>query len=433
MQECLDEETIAALVDGSLSADRLPAVEAHLARCMSCEEIVGDAVFGAGQRTMPVERQTPVEISPKQGADSLEDTRPSGGWPAAVTSELQPSTIVAEKYLIERVLGHGGMGRVFAARHLTLGHEVAIKVLRFEGTEMAARFLREAQTCARLGNEHIVRAFDLGRLPDGAPYLVMERLTGEDLAQVIARGPVPISAAVQHVVEACTGIAAAHAAGIVHRDLKPANLFLTERPGKSPLVKVVDFGLSKVLKASGGSAGLSLTSTGKILGSPLYMSPEQIRASREVTDSTDIWSLGVILYELLTGTPPFAALGVSALAIKIATEPPERPSLLRPEIGSALEAVVLRCLEKAPERRFKSASELHDALAPFVASKTAVSLDPFSRSRRRRTMVWGGLAALIVLGVGFTILQAKLGVPDAALGTATSEGELGASPSASNK
>lgn len=400
--ECLDDETIAALVAGSLSAERLPAAEAHIARCPRCEQIVGDAAFGAAEGTSRMDAAPAGANGRIHRTSALFEVAPSQIRPFTATGELQPGAVVADKYLVESALGHGGMGQVFAARHLTLGHQVAIKVLRLEGSEMTARFLREAQTCAQLGNEHIVRAFDIGRLPDGAPYLVMERLMGEDLSQVIADGPVPITTAVRYVMEACTGIGAAHAAGIVHRDLKPANLFLTVRSNGSTLVKVVDFGISKLLEAADRSVNLTLTSTGMVLGSPLYMSPEQIRASREITARTDIWSLGVILYELLTGRTPFKAPSISALSVMIATEAVKRPSSLRAGIGSGLDAVVLRCLEKDPARRYSSASELSEALVLFL-NGDAASITPAvakPASLRRSTMVWSGVAVASALVAG---------------------------------
>jgi serine/threonine protein kinase len=274
--------------------------------------------------------------------------------------------VLANKYRLETLLGRGGMGSVFAAFHIELGHRVAIKVLRSDDPSASIRFLREAQTCASLNSDHVVRVFDIGRLPGGAPYIVMERLVGEDLAHVIARGHVAASDAAEYVLQACAALTEAHAAGVVHRDLKPANLFLTTRREAPSVVKVLDFGISKLTPQKEPEGALALTSTGTILGSPLYMSPEQIRGYKDVDARTDIWSLGVVLYELVTGQPPFRAQTLSALSVAIATEAPKPPSSIRTDLPPGFEGVVLRCLEKDRTSRFDSADALRQAIAPFV-------------------------------------------------------------------
>jgi serine/threonine-protein kinase len=348
-EECLDRATLAAFASGQLAPARLPAVEAHVARCSACRGVIVEAARAGTVRGGTL----------KQWGGGDDE-----GWLAPA---LAPGDIVAKKYKIEKQLGSGGMGVVFAARHLDLGHRVAIKVLHGGGETAAPRFIREARTCARLASDHVPRVFDVGRLPEGPPYIVMEYLVGRDLGRVVADGSVSIADAVGYVLDAGAALSVVHAAGIVHRDLKPANLFLCTRPDGRPIVKVLDFGLSKVIAASGNSfPSLRLTASGTVPGSPLYMSPEQIRAHKEVDARTDIWSLGVILYELITGRQPFHATTLAAAVMVISQERPARPSTLRPGISPALEAAILRCLEKQPEARFQSVRELMRAIEPFA-------------------------------------------------------------------
>ncbi|MBX3209781.1 MAG: protein kinase [Labilithrix sp.] len=277
--------------------------------------------------------------------------------------------LLAGKYRVERVIGEGGMGIVLAARHEALATNVAIKLLRtsaLEHTDIVGRFMREARAAVSLRSEHVARVFDVGNLDDGRPYIVMERLEGKDLGDVVDHDPpLSIPAAVDYVMQACEAIAEAHAAGIVHRDLKPKNLFLTQAVHGRPLVKVLDFGISKI-DANGGAQDMQLTRTTEVIGSPSYMSPEQLRSSRNVDARTDIWALGVILYELLTKRLPFYAETVTELVLVVVTErePPVRS--LRPDCPEGLEAIVARCLQKQPEHRFQSVVELVQALEPFA-------------------------------------------------------------------
>lgn len=266
------------------------------------------------------------------------------------------------------------MGVVVAARHLDLGELFAIKLMLPESlTEQDAipRFLREARAAARLKNEHVARVQDVGRLEDGTPYMVMEYLSGKDLKQVVReRGPLPIREAVTYVCQACEAIAEAHALSIVHRDLKPANLFLTQRPDGTPCVKVLDFGISKELDPS-QKVDANLTKTGMVMGSPIYMSPEQMASIRDTDARGDIWSLGVILFQLLTGTVPFMADTLVELVTRVVTKPPPRPSNLRPDLPLALEAIILKCLQKQREQRFQSVRELMAALQRFLGDGRA--------------------------------------------------------------
>jgi serine/threonine-protein kinase len=204
----------------------------------------------------------------------------------------------------------------------------------------------------------------------------MEYLSGSDLADALrAGGPMTPQAAVEYVLQACEALAEAHAAGIIHRDLKPANLFLTRRADSSPCVKVLDFGISKV--ATGGSDP-RITDTKAIMGSPLYMSPEQLKSSRDVDARTDIWSLGVILFELLTGAPPFDGATMPQLCVAIMQGIPSPLAAFRSDVPPALEAVIRRCLEKLPEQRFRHVGELAEALAPFATGRARLSVDRIS-------------------------------------------------------
>jgi len=273
---------------------------------------------------------------------------------------------LAGKYKVEEVIGIGGMGVVVAARHMQLDQRVALKFLKHEAMqseEAVERFIREAKNAVRLRSEHVAKVTDVGTLENGAPYMVMEYLEGADLSRVVqATGSITIEEAVAFVLQACEAIAEAHSLGIIHRDLKPQNLFVTRRVDGRPLVKVLDFGISKTLEQAGG---LVLTRTSSIMGSPLYMSPEQMRSTKNVDQRSDLWALGVILYELLTGRVPFEAEAIPELCLKVVQDAPEPPKSLRPEIPEGLNTVVLKCLEKNPAQRFDNVAELAAALEPY--------------------------------------------------------------------
>jgi serine/threonine-protein kinase len=274
---------------------------------------------------------------------------------------IGPGSTVDQKYWVERVVGRGGMGVVVAATHLQLGQRVALKFLHGDASydpEAVARFLREARSAVRLRSEHVGRVLDVGTLDDGAPYIVMEYLEGEDLGALLARGgPLPVATAADLVLQACLALAEAHAARIVHRDLKPSNLFLTRRPDGTPLLKVMDFGIAK----AHGTLHAEITASSAVIGSPPYMSPEQLRSARSVDARSDIWSLGVVLYELVSGRRPYVADSVTAMAVRIATE---EPAPLPPAVPRAYADVVMRCLARERERRFADVAALARALAP---------------------------------------------------------------------
>src|SRR5512145_362635 len=237
---------------------------------------------------------------------------------------LVPGRVLAEKYRIDRIIGRGGMGIVIAATHVHLNHRVALKVQLPETQTQPgaqARFLREARAVAQLRSEHVARVLDVGTLEGVAAYIVMEFLQGADVCEHLAKhGPLPIPEAVDLVLQASEGLAEAHALGIVHRDLKTANLFLTARPDGAPLVKLLDFGISKIPPLAHEQGPVTLTNT--VMGSPTYMSPEQLRSTKTVDARADIWSLGVVLHELLTGRCPFEADSMADLIALILHHPP---------------------------------------------------------------------------------------------------------------
>jgi len=277
-----------------------------------------------------------------------------------------PGDVLRGKYRIERILGRGGMGVVALAHHLRLDHPVAIKVLKPNPTEphAAERFAREARAAARLHGEHVVRILDVDDSESGLPFIVMEYLEGTDLEKFVKeRGGLPVPEAVEYVLQACAGVAEAHAAGIVHRDLKPSNLFLVRRPDGSPCVKLVDFGISKPLEATDEMA---LTDTEWVVGSPMYMAPEQLRSARDVDLRTDVWALGLVIYRLLTGKHAFEAESRPAVILRIAAEAPTPLESLRPDVPPALVQIILRCLAKDRNARFARVEELAAALEPFA-------------------------------------------------------------------
>ena len=284
------------------------------------------------------------------------------------TLSVQPGDVLDGKFRVDRILGEGGMGIVVAATHVALGQRVALKFMlprALASADNVARFEREARAVVRLRSEHVARVSDVGRLGTGAPYIVMEFLEGQDLDQVLeSHGALPIETAVDYVLQACEAIVEAHSLGIIHRDLKPTNLFLTTKMNGKALIKVLDFGISK----SSAADDLSLTSTTQIMGSPNYMSPEQLRSARNVDARTDIWALGAILYELITRQVPFVADSVTQLTAMVVTEPPRPITDLRPDIPPDLAKAIMKCLEKSRDGRFQTVIELAAAIAPFASA-----------------------------------------------------------------
>jgi serine/threonine protein kinase len=324
---CLGDETIAAMLEGALAGDAVRRAREHITTCDACRSMVSAAI----------DAEMPASAS---------------AVAYRIAGAIGPGSVIAGRYQIERPLGEGGMGRVYVAHQHGLERRVAIKILRSELSidhGARARFHREAKLIASLASEHVVRVHDLGELDTGEPYIVMELLDGEDLAALVARGPIPVDQARAWILAACSALAEAHALGIVHRDIKPSNLFVT-RQGR---LVVLDFGIAKVASRHAG-----ITGAGMLIGSPQYMSPEQITGANEVGAGADIWSIGATLYHLVVGRPPFTAPTLDALFSTILTGPPCTSEGLPPDVAYA----VTRSLERDPYRRFTRIDELANAL-----------------------------------------------------------------------
>lgn len=287
------------------------------------------------------------------------------GGTAPRLSRWDIGSLVGGKYELRRLLGTGAMGSVYEARHVRTGKKVAIKVLTPEmasNREAEARFFQEARAAGAIDHENVVDIYDVDTHGD-APFIVMELLRGESLAAFLhRRGPLAVDEALQVIVPALEGIEAAHRDGIVHRDLKPDNIFLCrDRNGRFLRSKVLDFGISKV-SATTDASHLRMTAVGTLMGTPLYMAPEQLQSATQVDARTDVYALGCVLFEMLTGRPPFVSENVAEIFIQIATTEPPPPSSLRPGISRAIDGVILRALAKTPGTRFESMRELARAL-----------------------------------------------------------------------
>jgi eukaryotic-like serine/threonine-protein kinase len=335
---------------------------------------------------------------PEQAAEEVEvlyETEEAQEAPhQSLLTQLTPGTVISGKYRVDSILGRGAMGVVVAATHLELREAIALKFLYSKtdaNEDFKSRFRREAQVSAKLRNEHITRVLDVGTWRDGAMYMVMEYLTGNDLRKMIrTQGPFPIGAAVEYIVQVCEGVAEAHAHGIVHRDLKPSNLLVTKRADGSDLVKILDFGISKWTAMSGDEEG-ELTQTGVVLGSPKYMSPEQLFGAGSVDSRTDIWSIGAILYELIAGRPPYDQPSLARICADLAgNKPPPRLRDLRTEVTPQLEEVVLHCLERTVEIRIQTVADLAGDLLAAVGSPYAEQV----RARIRSTLDPSGTSAV---------------------------------------
>jgi serine/threonine protein kinase len=291
-----------------------------------------------------------------------EDGQTSSGSP------LHVGQIINGKYRIERQIGRGGMGIVLAATHLQLEHLVAIKVMRRDlvmDDRALDRLLLEARSAARIRSEHVARVLDVGTLENGSAFIVMEYLDGENLADLLDReGALEIEQAASFLMQCCLALAEVHVAEMVHRDLKPGNLFIARLPDGSPMVKIVDFGISKQIGSARDGAA---TTSPQVLGSPFYMSPEQMRAD-PVDERSDIWGLGAILFEMLTGRPPFIGDTLPEVYSAVLKDAPPNVDSLRAGVPVGLDDVVQRCLEKDPAQRFCDVADLAEALAPYAGS-----------------------------------------------------------------
>jgi eukaryotic-like serine/threonine-protein kinase len=323
-----------------------------------------------------------------------------------------PGEIIAGKYSVIRVLGRGGMGVVIEAQHLRLGQSVAIKLLlpsiRSMG-EITARFEREARAIGRLKGPHVAHVSDVDTLPDGSPFMVMELLKGRELGVELEQlRRIPYREAVGYILQACAAMAEAHRQGIVHRDLKPSNLFLCAGDG-GPTVKVLDFGISKLA----GDVNASVTTTASAFGTPLYMSPEQVRSVKNVDARADLWSLGVVLYELISGEVPFNGPSATAILASILTETPVHLSKRCPDVPKGLADAVMTAIEKLPDARFRDVVEFAAAIAPFGPPRNdprlaAIAVEiqnvPVGRSRRA-----GGPNLFVVVGVFVAVAAMAFG------------------------
>ena len=337
---------------------------------------------------------------------------------------------LANKYELVSVLGTGGMGVVYAALHRRLAQRVAIKMLRAEfltDSKHVTRFEREARLAARLRSEHTVRIFDVDSTPAGVPYMVMELLEGRDLAdEVDARGEVPPSELVLWMRQICVAVQEAHQAGVIHRDLKPSNVFLCKQ-GDRTMAKVLDFGISKALQGGVGDFTASTTQDAMV-GTPRYMSPEQVRGVGEIDGRSDIWAIGVMMYRVLAGTYPFDGASSAQIAVAIANNTAVSLRAHRPELPGSLVAVVMKAIAKRPEDRFASAEELGAALAPFCDASDPSPARPSSHPVSLASITVRGLtsptlgqphvaapprrARLVVLGVlGVVLVLSAIALP----------------------
>lgn len=298
--------------------------------------------------------------------------------------EIVPGAILLDRYKAVRVVGQGGMGVVVHAVHLIEGDEVAIKFLLPQfatSAEAGARFVREARAAAKIPSDHITRVMDTGTSPDFGAYIVMEFLPGDDLSRHVRRGlRATVDVAIDYIVQAADALAHAHTVGVIHRDVKPANMFLIQQPGQRAVVKVLDFGISKVVE----EASLEITKTSTLLGSGLYMSPEQMRSAKTVDHRTDVYSLGISMFELLTGTQPFVADSYPDLCIKVTMEEPAPLRRFRPDIPEDLARVIGRAYARLPAERYQSVPEFATALSPWAAPDTRpaiLALEKLGRSR----------------------------------------------------
>jgi len=306
-----------------------------------------------GRRTVRPPPAAPVEQAPAGHYDETETSRA-----ASLVGQ-----VLGGKYRAIRVLGEGGMGSVYECEHVSLHRHVAVKVLhpaQAKKKSSLARFHHEAHVAGAIGHANICEIYDMGELPNGSPFLVMELLLGETLADRIAsEGALPFDDIVEILAQVLSGLIAAHEKGIIHRDIKPENVFLVRRSGAKPMVKLLDFGISKV---AGGNDELRLTRTGMVMGTPFYMSPEQARGDRNLDPRVDIYATGVMMYEALTGKRPFSAPNYNALLVQILTTNPRPPSELRPAIPDALEAFCLHAMNRSRDKRFQSALEMQREL-----------------------------------------------------------------------
>ena len=352
------------------------------------------------------------EAAERASARAGELQRPATDGTLQPTRNLQTDLIgrtVSDRYIIRGVLGEGGMGTVYEAEHMGLGRQVAIKVLNPSQAKKRVavkRFQQEARAAGAIGHPNICEVYDLGLLDDGSPYLVMEKLIGTTLADRISReGGLPFDEVADVMIQVLSGLIAAHDKGIVHRDIKPENIFLARRVGCPPIVKILDFGVSKMMpQFQGGEEQLDLTRTGMVMGTPYYMSPEQARGERNLDGRVDVYACGVMLYESIVGKRPFLAPNYNALLLAIINTVPKPIREVRPATPSSLEAIVTKMMAKARDDRYPTANAvLREIQALPVAAAlqgARIPLPPSAEERTRAQQLGGSMAARAVAARG---------------------------------
>ncbi len=370
---CPPEDDLLAFSSGDLSNVARVTLLGHLAECDECRVITSELSKARLGSAATAAHDVEGQVDPAPPVARLEAV----AYERPPFLAFAPGEVLAGKFKVVKVLGAGGMGVVIEAEHLLLERRVALKFMGPElmaDPEATARFLREAKAASLIPNEHVVKILDVDSLADGTPYIVMERLYGHDLASVIEReGRLEASRAVGYVLEAMEALAHAHAKGIVHRDLKPANLFLANREDGTTLVKVLDFGIAKSQDANGQSAGVTTSRT--VLGSPRYMAPEQMQSAKAADMRADVWALGTILFELVSGRPAFEGETLAALTVAICAGPPPSLASAFPSVPEALDRAVSACLSRPLEGRFPNVAALATALAPLAPASSQGSVD----------------------------------------------------------
>ncbi|MBA3393430.1 MAG: serine/threonine protein kinase [Deltaproteobacteria bacterium] len=380
-----------------------------------------DSMMGAHDTAVAFaqNKHTPHTISnaetPAAGTPSLSSSTSSSGSTAGSSMAEIVGATLSGRYLVTRKVGQGGMGAVYEATHTLIGKRVAVKVLleKYAQREaIVARLKQEAQLASSIGNEHIIDITDFGTTEDGRTFVVMEFLEGESLAECLAREPqLPEQRLLRIIQQTTSALAAAHAKGIVHRDIKPENLFLLRRKDQD-FVKVVDFGISKSIRVSTEEDQPRLTQTGMVLGTPLYMSPEQARGDDELDHRVDIYALGVIMYEAATGRVPFAGNNYLSVISQVLNESPKPPRELRPDLSEEFEAIVMKAMEKDRNERYENALDmLADVSAviddPTRSTERAKITGPRKKIAKKTSFtkypVWIGAVALVVIAIGVLV------------------------------
>ena len=395
MTSHLSHDTVSAFLAGVLPASEADSVELHLDSCDDCRRLVSEVVR---------QRRGGTHAS----LSTTDLVQMGTVLPAAI------GDVIDGRYRIVQLLGVGGMGCVFEAHQVHLNQRVALKfILPSMVTESSAvgRFLREARAAARLVTPHVCHVLDLGTLPSGTPFLAMEYLEGETVEQRLVReGPFPVTLAVRAIIEVLEALSEAHGLGIVHRDLKPANLFFARVASGAEVVKVLDFGIAKSVHPD-IEHGLATTAASMVLGSPHYMAPEQLQPGTQVDARGDLWSIGCVLYQLLTGQLPFTGQTLVDVMYAIGRHTPDPIRARRPDVSPALESVVMRCLSKSPAQRPESVEVLRAALlealaapaeAPTSGVEVRAAVLPTLVPRRR--LPWVVAAALCLMMLGATVM-----------------------------